>query len=141
MAEENKSTSELKGKLQQHLDEAKQRLEQARQEIADIHAEDKDAIRKKRAEIAQRIQAQQDRVQQRRDQVTSWLRDKKQQTDEQITSWRQKRELKHLQKRADRAEEYAINALVMAMWDADEAEVAVLDALDARLDADVAAGA
>ena len=141
MAEQQKSTSELKQKLQKHLEDAKQRLEQVKQDVANLHEEDKEAIRKKSAEIQQRIKGQQDRAQQLRDQVSSWMRDKKQQTDDQIKSWRQKREIKHLQKRADRAEEYAINAVMMAMWDADEAEVAVLDALDARLDADAATGA
>jgi len=72
---------------------------------------------------------------------SAWLSDKKQQSDDQIRTWRQKRELTHLERRADRAEEYTINTVVMAMMDADEAEVAVLDALDARVDADVAAGA
>jgi hemerythrin len=141
MAEQTSSTSALKEKLQQHIEDAKRRMEQVKQDIANLHEQDKESIRKKTAEIQQRIQAQRQQAEQLRDQITAWMRDKKQQTDEQVTTWRKKRELKHLQRRADRAEEYAINVVVSAMMDADEAEVAVLDALDARLDADTAAAA
>ena len=141
MAEEQKSTSELKAKLQQHLDDAKQRIAQVRQDLAELHDRDKESIRKKSSEVKARIQAQQARMAQMRDEVVSWMREKQDQTDEKVTSWRQKRELKRLARRADRAEDYAVNILMMTMWDADEAEAAVLDALDARIDADAAAGA
>jgi len=141
MAEQQKSASNLKEKLQQHLEEAKERMEQIKQDIATLHEQDKESIRKKSTEIRQRIAAQQQRMQELRGQISAWLSDKKQQTDDQIRTWRQKRELKHLERRADRAEEYAINTVVMAMMDADEAEMAVLDALDARVDADVAGAA
>jgi hypothetical protein len=133
------TTTTLKEKLQRHLDEAKQRMDQARHDIATLQEEDKESIRKKADEVRQRLDAQQARAQELRDRVSSWLRDEKQQTDAQVASWRKKREIKHLERRADRAEEYAVSAVVTAMMDADEAEIAVLDALDARLDAEVAA--
>ena len=141
MPEQQKSSSQLKAKLQQHLEDARQRLEQAKQDIMELHEKDKESIQKKSAEIQARIRSQQARAQSMRDQVSAWMRDKKQQTDEQVMSWRQKRELKHLERRADRTEEYAVNAVAIAMMDADEAEAAVLDALDARIDSDLAAAA
>jgi DNA mismatch repair ATPase MutS len=138
-AKKNSTTAELKEKLQQQLDMARQRLEAAKKEIASVHEEDKESIRKKSEELKQRIATHQERAAQLREQVASWIEIKKQQTDEQVATWRQKRELKHLEKRADRAAEYAVNLVATAMMDADDAEAAVLDALDARLDADLAA--
>jgi hypothetical protein len=138
MATTETKNTQLKQKFQQHIDEAKQRLESAKQDIASLHEEDKEAIRKKSDELKKRMGEQQAKAQQLKKQVTTWLQDKKQQTDDQITSWRQKREVKHLERRADRAEEYALNTIFAAMMDADEAEMAVLDALDARLDAEEA---
>lgn len=132
------TTSQLKQKLQQHLEIAKQRMEQVKQDIATVRAEDKESIRKMRTEIQARVEAQKEDAKQRRDQVSRWLQDKKEQGEAQVKSWREKREMKHLQKRADRAEEYAVNAVIVAMMDADDAEIAVLEAFDARLDADVA---
>ena len=140
MAEQPKSSAELKERLQQHLDNAKQRMAQVKQDIADLHERDKESIRKKSSEVKARIQAQQAQFQQLQEQVAEWMREKQDQTDDKVMSWRQKREIKRLEKRADRAEDYAVSAVVIAMMDADEAEAAVLDALDARLDADVANG-
>lgn len=137
-AAEPTKTAQLKAAFEQHLEEAKQRLEQARQDIAAVSASDKESIRQKSAEIRHRLYEQEQRTAELRDDAAGWLKDRKAQTEEQVSSWRQRRELKHLEKRADRAEEYAVNALVVAMLDADEAEIAVLDALDARLDADLA---
>lgn len=132
------ATAKLKEKLQQRIDEARQRLEDVKSDIANLHHENQEDIRKKRAEIQQRIDAQQERARDVRDQVSGWLREKAEQGEEAITSWRQKRAIKRLESRADRAEEYAVNALVVAMMDADEAEMAMLDALQARLDAEAA---
>ncbi len=139
MAEEAPKTSELKKRLQHQLDEAKQRLDNARQDIADLHEADKAALRAKATEVQERIDAQKQRAQQLQQQVSSWMAEKKQHSDEAIASWREKRQIKHLEKRADRAEEYAVNAVIVAMMDADDAELAVLDALDARLDVEEAA--
>jgi DNA anti-recombination protein RmuC len=134
------NTAQLKAVFEHHLEEAKQRLEQAKQDLAGVRASDKESIRQKSAEIRQRVHDQEQRANELRDEAASWLKDKKAHSEEQISSWRQRRELKHLERRADRAEEYAVNALVVAMLDADEAEIAALDALDARLDADQAIG-
>ena len=134
-----KSTTKLKEKLQEQLDAAKQRLEDAKQEISSLHEADKESISKMSAAVQQRIEQQQKQVQALRTQVDSWIQEKKSQSKETIASWRQKREIKHLERRADRAEEYALNAVIVAMMDADDAEMAVLDALDARLDAEAAA--
>ncbi len=134
-----KSTTKLKEKLQEQFDAAKQRLENVKQEIASLHEADKESISKMSAAVQQRIEQQQGKIQALQTQVDSWIQEKKSQTKETITSWRQKREIKHLERRADRAEEYALNAVIVAMMDADDAEMAVLDALDARLDAEAAA--
>lgn len=132
------ATARLKEKLQQRIDEARQRLEDVRHDIANLRAENQEDIRRKRAEIQLRIDAQKERARDVREQVSGWLREKAEQGDEAITSWRHKRAIKRLENRADRAEEYAVNALVVAMMDADEAEMAMLDALQARLDAEAA---
>ncbi|HEY5927245.1 MAG TPA: hypothetical protein VIV11_36410 [Kofleriaceae bacterium] len=133
---EPKGTEQLKQKLQQHLEEAKQRFEDARNHLASMGAEDQEQLKNLSAEIQGRIDSQRQRAQDVRDQVSTWIREKKEQGEEAIRSWQQKRSIKKLEHRADRAEEYAINSLVVAMMDADEAEMAMLDAVQARIDAD-----
>jgi len=55
--------------------------------------------------------------------------------------WKQKRELHRLDKRAERRENYAADAIFIAAAAIDEANVAFLEALEARLDAEEAHGA
>ncbi len=94
------ATAKLKEKLQQRIDEARQRLEDVKADIANLHHENQEDIRKKRAEIQQRIDAQKERARDVREQVTGWLREKQEQTEEAVMSWRQKRALKRLENRA-----------------------------------------
>lgn len=59
-------------------------------------------------------------------------------TKEAIAEWKAKHDAQKLNARADRAEAYAADAIFMAVASIDEAEVAILDALVARNDADKA---
>jgi hypothetical protein len=137
-SEQPKNASTLKEKLQQQLHIAQQRIQNANQEIAELRAQDKETIRQKADDLRKRMDAAKEDADKRKNEISAWLEARKEHTDAKIASWRQKRELKHLQKRADKAEDYAINLVVETMLDADAAEVAVLDAIEARLDADAA---
>jgi hypothetical protein len=132
--ETSESTTSLKQKLQQHLDQAKQRLDSAKQDIANLREQDKESIRKTTTDVQNRIAATQQRAREVRAQMSAWFEDKKKQNKDVVASWKEKLELKSLERRAENAEEYAVGAVAIAMIDADEAEMAVLEALDARLD-------
>ena len=56
--------------------------------------------------------------------------------EEQVTEWKAKRQTDKLEKRAERAEEYAETCVAVALASAAEAEEAILEALAARMDAD-----
>jgi hypothetical protein len=134
-----KTTDELKQKLQQHVDTARRRLDELKQAIVRLRDEDQEAVQEKSEEIHKQVEAQKERTRRLRADVETWRREKVSHTKETVASWRQKHELRKLQSRADRAEEYAVNAIFIAALDADEAEEAVLDAVSARLDAEAAA--
>ena len=131
-----KTTNELKQKLQQHVEVARKKLDELKQDLASVRQEDQEALRQKREEIHKQVEAHKEQTRQLRANLESWEREKVSHTKEAIASWRQKREIKKLQSRADRAEDYAVNAIGMAAIDADEAEEAVLDAVVARIDAE-----
>ncbi len=133
-----KTTNELKQKLQQHVEVARKKLDGLKQDLASQRQEDQEALRQKREEIHKQVEAHKEQTRQLRANLESWERERVSHTKEAIASWRQKREIKKLQSRADRAEDYAVNAIVMAAMDADEAEEAVLDAVVARIDAETA---
>ncbi len=134
-----RTTDELKQKLQQHVEVARKKLDDLKQDLASLREEDQEALRQKSEEIHKQVEAHKERSRQLRADLESWEREKVSHTKEAVASWRQRRELKKLQTRADRAEDYAVNAIVIAAIDADEAEDAVLDAVAARIDAAAAA--
>ncbi len=133
-----RTTDELKQKLQQHVDTARRRLDELKQGIASLGEEDREALQEKSEEIHKKVEAQKERARQLRADLESWERERVSHTKEAVTSWRQRREIRKLQSRADRAEDYAVSTIVIAAMDADEAEEAVLDAISARLDAEAA---
>ncbi len=134
-----RTTDELKQKLQQHVEVARKKLDDLKQDLASLREEDQEALRQKSEEIHKQVEAHKERSRQLRADLESWEREKVSHTKEAVASWRQRREIKKLQTRADRAEDYAVNAIVIAAIDADEAEDAVLDAVAARIDAAAAA--
>ncbi|HEY6006578.1 MAG TPA: hypothetical protein VIV57_27105 [Anaeromyxobacter sp.] len=137
--EKAKTTDELKQKLQRHVDAARRKLDDLKQDLATLREEDRDALRQKSEEIHREVEAHRERARQLRADVESWEREKVSHTKEAVSSWRQRREIHKLRSRADRAEDYAVNAIVIAMMDAEEAEEAVLEAVAARIDAAAAA--
>jgi len=64
------------------------------------------------------------------------VEEKKEDTKDLVTEWKAKHDRKKLEKRAERAEEYAETLVDVALYSALEAEEAILDAIAARKDAD-----
>jgi len=133
------ATNELKAKLSQQIDAARGKLDNLKKNIASVHEEDVQALQRKQAEIGQRIAQQKERAKQLKAEMASWQKEKVAHTKEAVASWRQRHELEKLEKRAERAADYAIDMVTAAALDVDDAEQAVLDALAARVEADVAA--
>ncbi len=73
-----------------------------------------------------------------REEIKAWLDKRKTDTAEKIAEWKAKREMSHLQDRADLAERYARATIDVAMTALDEAEQATLEAWLARAEADSA---
>ncbi len=128
-----------KQKLSHEIDAAKGKLDALKRDIAQIHEEDKATLRERQAEIRAHLDEQRARAQELQAKITNWKNEKRQHTAEAIASWKQRRELAKLQRRAERAEDYAIDMVTVAAVDFAEAEAAVYDAIAARFEAEEAA--
>jgi TolA-binding protein len=128
----------LKKKLAQHIDAAQAKLDAMKRELASIHEEDMAALNEHQEEIRARLDQQRSRTQQLQADIANWKDEKVSHTKEAVASWTQKRELRKLEARADRAENYAIDMVSYAALDFEQAEQAVLDARAARLEANAA---
>ncbi len=124
-----------KQKLSQEIEAAKGKLEALKRDLAEMHQEDKATLRERQAEIRAHLDEQKARAQDLQAKISSWKNEKKQHTDEAIASWKQRRELAKLERRAERAEDYAMDMVMVAAVDFEEAEAAVYDAIAARFEA------
>ena len=133
-------SDELKQKLSDQIAEARSRLDDLQSDLKQLSEEDRESLEQKSEEIRGRLEQGKQRAQQMRADIVSWKNEKIGHTRDAIASWQQRREVRKLQSRAERAEDYALQAVTIAALDFEEAEQAVVDAVVARLDAEAAAG-
>jgi hypothetical protein len=80
---------------------------------------------------------QQARTEASKAKVKAWVQEKKTITDEKIAEWKAQRQVGKLADRTDDAEDYAAVAIDVAFAAVDEAERATIEAILARMDADM----
>jgi pantothenate synthetase len=97
-----------------------------------------DTLQAKLEQARQKLEARQEEVQDLREKAAQWLTAKKAEAKATIDEWVASREKDRLEARATRAAEYAAAAVVLAAAAIDEAEVATLEAVQARLLAEAA---
>ena len=120
--------------LQARLDNAKARFHE--QGVA-THA----AVQEQLAKARAARDAQMSKFEAAKQRLHDSFEAKKAETEQKIAEWKAARELKKLTKRADRAEERAADAILMAAIALDDADYATLEAIEARIIAEEATGA
>ena len=132
------TSDDLKQKLSQQIDAAKDRLDNLKRDLQEMHAEDMTTLSERQSEIRARLDQQKARAEQLKEKITSWKNEKVAHTRDTIASWKKQRATDKLQTRAERAEDYAVDMVTIAANDFDEAEQAVFEAIAARLEAEQA---
>ena len=120
------------------LDEA---IAGVKADAAESRENAKAAVEEKIAAGREAIEAEKQKVQQARDEMHARIEEKKGETEAKIAEWKTQREIHRLQKRADNAEDYAAWAVIYALDALDEASIATLEAVAARMDAEEAEAA
>jgi hypothetical protein len=133
--------NDLKQKISEQIDAARAKLEALKQDLSSVHQEDMAALQEHQKEIRARIDQQKERARQRQSDIARWKSDKVAHTREAIASWKERREVDKLEARAERAKEYALDMVSAVVYDFEEAEQAVYDAVAARLEAESALSA
>jgi hypothetical protein len=133
--------ADLKQKISEQIDAARAKLEALKQDLSSVHEEDMAAHQEHQKDIRARIDQQKDRARQRQSDIARWKSEKVAHTREAIASWKERREVDKLEARAERAKEYALDMVSAVVYDFEEAEQAVYDAVAARLEAESALSA
>ena len=127
--------------LRDRLNAAEKRIESVKSNVQAFPKQAENALNKKLDDIRNKVQAQKERVERTRANLKARADQKIAETKAAVNEWKEKREIRKLNARADRAEVYAADAIDLAVAFVDEAEEAILDAVVARMDAETAQSA
>lgn len=112
--------------VEEHLDHIKQRLDTSKNES-------RAAIEAKVGEVKAKLDAQRHKVEEAKADARERIEEKKAETASKIQEWKADRAQHKLEKRADRSEDYAAACILIAADTVVEAELATLEAVEARL--------
>lgn len=133
--------NEFCNELRDDLTAADNRLQDLKGQVENANQETREAIQAKLDQAKADLDEHKRKAEDRQQRIKSYLDEKVAETQHDIDDWKTKRQIKKLERRADRRESYAADTVIIAMAAIDEANFAVLEALDARLDAEDAQGA
>ena len=122
--------------LHEGLTTAETRLNNVKSSIGAAKADSKAAIEGKVADARAAVEKSKKDVNDVQAKLKSHLEAKKAETREAVADWKEKRHTDKLAKRADRAEEDAAWAIIIANDAIEQANLAAFEAIEARLDAD-----
>jgi predicted HicB family RNase H-like nuclease len=125
-------------KLKNRLNALADQLETLKENVKQLPKEGEQALQKYLNETRSRIAQRKKSVEQVRASLMTRAEQKIGQVEEAIVEWKTKGEVSKLNSRADWAEEYAADAVFIAMAALADAEEAIIDALIARIDAEEA---
>ncbi len=126
---------QLGKKLHAKLDSGIDQLKTAKSHLADLQKETADAIQAKLNAAKQALENKEHEAAAAKSKMEEFLGNKTAQTQAVVAEWKTSKNHKKLEKRADRAEIYAESCVEMALYYADTAQVAILEAVAARKDA------
>jgi formate-dependent nitrite reductase cytochrome c552 subunit len=125
---------ELGKKLHAKLDSGIDQLKKAQDGLESLEKETKSAIDGKLDSAKNKVNEKKQDAKATKDKVEKFVEEKKSETAAAVNAWKAERNLKKLEKRAEHAAKQAESCIELALYSSQEAEVAILEALSARLD-------
>lgn len=132
----NINLDELGKKLHTGLDSGIEQLKAAKIHLEGAAKETEASIQSKLNAAKETIKTKKQEAASAKDKIEELVEGKKAETKEAVAEWKAKHSRKKLEKRAERAEKYAEACTVAAWCSIGDAEVAILEAVAARLDVD-----
>jgi len=132
----NINLDELGKKLHAKLDRSINQLKATKAHLEDVHKETEAAIQAKLKAAKETLEAKKQEAAAARAGMEEFVEAKKAETQAAVAEWKANRDRKKLEKHAERAQNYAEACIAVALCSAEEAEVAILEAVAARRDAD-----
>jgi hypothetical protein len=134
----NVNLDELGKKLHVKLDRGIDQLKTTKAHLEALQKETEATIQTKLSAAKQAVEVKKQEVAAAKTKVEEFVEEKKSETKEVVAEWKANHDNKKLEKRADRAGKHADACVALALYYSEEAEVAILEAIAARQDADEA---
>lgn len=122
--------------LRQQLTAIETKLNHTKADLEKVPQETQHLLQSKLEVAKAQLAENQQKAEEAKTNMQQWLEAKKSELHSQIDEWKAQREVEKLVSRADRAENYAVSAIVFAAAAVQEAQIAVLEAIEARIAAD-----
>ena len=132
----NINFDELGKKLHAKLDSSIDQLKAAKAHLEDVQKETETAIKTKLNAAKETLEAKKHEAAAAKARLDDLVEARKTETKAAVAEWKANHDRKKLEKRAERAEKYADNCIEVALFSAEEAQLAILEAVTARKDAD-----
>ena len=132
----NLHLNKLGERLHSKLDRCIDRLNTSKDHLEGLKKETEAGVLAKLKSAQEMLEAKNQEAVALKEKVDELLEAKKAETLETVADWKANHHSQKLEKRAERAESYADACVALALYYADEAEVAILEAALARQDAD-----
>ena len=123
-------------KLKERLNALEDQVSTLKTNVQNLPKQGEQALQKCLTETRGRVEQQKKKIEQAQVSLKARAEQKLSQAKEDIKEWKAKREVSKLNGRAQRAEQYAADAVFIADVAVAEAEEAIIDAVIARMDAE-----
>lgn len=134
----NNATENLSKQFFDNLQLLEDRAKSLKENIQSSTKKTQSEIQSSLAEIRTNLSAKKHEFDEYRTKLQTQFAEQESELKSNIEEWKTSREVKKLENRADKAEEYASNMICLAMATMEEAEEATLAAISSRLDAEAA---
>ncbi len=124
--------------LKEQLTELESKFSNAKADIESFPQEAQNLVQSKLKEAKTQLASNKEKAESAKTKVQQFLETKKLELQSQIDEWKEQREVDKLVHRADKAEEYAAAVIIFAASALEESQVAVLEAIEARMEAEEA---
>lgn len=127
---------QIKQKLHTKLDSGIDQLKSAQAHLEDLQNRAEAATKAKLSAAKEAMKEKKQEASAAGKKIEEYAKTKMEETEATVSEWKMSHNLKKLEKRAERAGEHAESSVDLALYYAAEAQVAILEAVAARQDAD-----
>ena len=126
--------------LRDRLNAAESQLDRVKASVVSARADSQEKIQESLGQAQAKVEASRQQVSEAQTKMKAAVEEKQAETQATVEGWKAQRQIHKLERRADRAEDNAAWAVAIAVGAIESADLAVLEAVATRIEAEAVAG-